>query len=220
MEDSRHSLVIADAAPMMMSPAIRRLSLTVHLTFSVGWLGAVAAFLALAIVGVTSPNDQLVRGAYLATWSITWYVIIPMCIAALLTGIVQSLGTPWGLFRHYWVVAKLGLTVVATALLLLHTGPIAEVAGFAAGSTLAYADPRPIRLQLIGDAAAALFVLFLTTVLSVYKPWGPTPLGTDEAIARRSRMVGGRFRVVIVLAVIVLVAFLLLHAQGISPGGH
>jgi hypothetical protein len=54
----------------------------------------------------------------------TWIVIVPLSLAALLTGVVQSLGTPWGLFRHRWIVAKLALTVVATVLLLVHTQPI------------------------------------------------------------------------------------------------
>ena len=93
-----------------------------------GWLGAVAGFLALAIAGVSSDDPQTVRAAYLAMHLITWFVIVPLSFAALLTGLVQSLGTSWGLFRHYWVVAKLGLTVVATIILLAHTQPIGQVA--------------------------------------------------------------------------------------------
>jgi hypothetical protein len=61
-----------------------------------------------------------------------------------------------GLFRHYWVVAKLGLTVVATGLLLLHTQPIAQVAAIAEGGTLGAGELWQLRLQLVGDAAAAV----------------------------------------------------------------
>ena len=46
------------------------------------------------------------------------FVIVPLAIASLLTGVVQALATPWGLFRHYWVVIKLFLTVFATLVLL------------------------------------------------------------------------------------------------------
>ena len=49
------------------------------------------------------------------------------------TGIVEGLGTPWGLLRNYWVVTKLVLTVIATLLLLLHTQPI-DRASLLAGS--------------------------------------------------------------------------------------
>jgi len=67
-----------------------------------------------------------VRAAYLATELTTWFVIVPLAFAALITGIVQSLGTTWGLFRHYWVVVKFVLTVLATILLLLHTSQSAS----------------------------------------------------------------------------------------------
>src|SRR5258708_30257146 len=103
---------------MAMTPGLRRLALTTHVTSSVGWLGAVAAFLALAIAGVGSQDGQIVRAAYLAMHLITWFVIVPLSFAALFTGIVQSLGTTWGLFDHYWVVTKLMLTNLATMILL------------------------------------------------------------------------------------------------------
>jgi len=107
-----------------MSPGVRKLALTVHVVFSVGAIGAVAAFIALAIAGLINPDAGLVRAAYPAMELTTWFVIVPLVIASLLTGIVQSLGTTWGLFRYYWVVAKLALTAFATLVLLIHTQPI------------------------------------------------------------------------------------------------
>jgi hypothetical protein len=38
---------------MAMTPRLRKFALTAHVTSSVGWLGAVAAFLALAVAGLT-----------------------------------------------------------------------------------------------------------------------------------------------------------------------
>ncbi|MET0397354.1 MAG: hypothetical protein ABW277_11060 [Longimicrobiaceae bacterium] len=162
---------------MTMTPRLRRLALTVHVASSVGWLGAVASFLALAVAGLTSPDAQVVRAAYLATEVTTWLVIVPLSVASLLTGLVQSLGTPWGLFRHYWVLAKLVLTLVATLLLLLHAQPIGYVAGVAAETTLSGGDLRGLRIQLVADAGAALLVLLVATALSVYKPRGMTRYG-------------------------------------------
>ena len=101
---------------MPTGPGLRKLALTAHVTSSVGWMGAVACFLALAIAGLTGQQDQAVRGAYLAMKVTTWAVIVPLCLASLLTGLTESLTTPWGLFRHYWVVAKLVLTLLATVL--------------------------------------------------------------------------------------------------------
>jgi len=51
---------------MTMTPGLRKFALTAHVTSSVGWLGAVAGFLALAVAGLTNHDGQLVRGLYLA----------------------------------------------------------------------------------------------------------------------------------------------------------
>jgi uncharacterized membrane protein len=162
---------------MLMSTRARKFALTTHIMSSVGWFGAVVAFLSLAVAGLTSQNSQTVRAAYLSMELTTWGVIVPFSIASLITGIVQSVGTTWGLFRHYWIVAKLGLTVVATVILLVHTQPIGRVAAVAAERMLSSADLHQLRVQLIADAAAALMALLVATTLSVYKPWGMTSYG-------------------------------------------
>lgn len=165
---------------MTMTPSLRKFALTAHVTFSVGWLGAVAGFLALAVTGLTSQYPLMVRAAYLSMELIGWFVIVPLSFAALLTGLVQSLGTKWGLFRHYWVVAKLLITVLATIILLVHMQPISRVAGVAAETTLSRADLRGLRIQLVADAGAAMLVLLIATTLSVYKPQGRTPYGLKQ----------------------------------------
>lgn len=103
-----------------MMPALRKLTITAHVAFSIGWLGVVAAFLALSIAGLTSHSAEMVRSAYLSMDLIGRFVIVPTCFAALATGLVQALATPWGLFRYYWVATKFGLTILGTFLLLMH----------------------------------------------------------------------------------------------------
>lgn len=97
-----------------MTPAFRKLALTVHIIASVGWVGAVAVFLAHAIASTSSQDALLVRAACLAMGLTAWFVILPLSLTSLVTGLVQALGTAWGLFRHYWVLAKLLLTGLAT----------------------------------------------------------------------------------------------------------
>jgi len=160
-----------------MNPGARRLALTAHVTASVGWLGAVGAFLALAIVGLTSRDPSIVRSSYLAMDVTGWYVIVPLSLASLWTGVLQSLGTEWGLFRHYWVLVKFLLTVVATVLLLVHMQPTGRVASAAAEAVLSSSDLRGLRVQLLADAVGALAVLLVATALSIYKPWGLTEHG-------------------------------------------
>jgi hypothetical protein len=162
---------------MTMAPNLRKLALTAHVTSSVGWLGAVATFLALAVAGLTSRDAQVVRAAYLAMELTAWCVIVPLSFASPLTGIVQSLGTTWGLFRHYWVLIKFLMTIPCTLILLLHMQPIGLLARAAAETTLSSGDLTRLRIQLVADAGAALIVLLVATTLSVYKPQGMTRYG-------------------------------------------
>jgi hypothetical protein len=210
---------------MPMTPRVRKLALTTHVTSSVGWLGAVAVFLALAIAGLTSQDAQMVRAAYLAMHVTTWFVIVPLSFAALLTGLVQSLGTSWGLFRHYWVVAKLALTVLATIILLVHTQPIGRVAAVAAETILSSTDLRQLRIQLVADAGAALMALLVATTLSVYKPWGLTSGGQRSGMvarnADRAVTASNVWKRLWLIGLIVVVAlFAILHLTGGGLHGH
>lgn len=162
---------------MQFTPGWRKVALTAHITSSVGWFGAVVAFLGLALVGVQTASDQMVRSAYIAMDAIGWLVIVPFSIATLVTGLAQSAGTSWGFFRHYWVVSKLLITIGASALLLLHMQVMSTVAEAASAGVLTSSHLRNPRMQLIGDAAAAAFVLLIAVALSVFKPRGRTPFG-------------------------------------------
>lgn len=162
---------------MIMPLPLRKFMLTAHITTSVGWLGAVAGFLALAVAGLTNRDTQLVRAAYLGMDLVAWYVIVPLSFASLLTGLVQSLGTAWGLFRHYWIVFKLIINVASSFLLLVHMQPIAHLASVAAQTTLVSGDYHLLQIQLVADASYALVALLVATTLSVYKPRGMTSYG-------------------------------------------
>ncbi len=172
---------------MTLTPPLRKFALTAHVTSSVGWLGAVTGFLALAVAGVTSHDAQMVRAAYLAMELIARFVIVPLALASLLTGFIQSLGTPWGLFRHYWVLAKLLLTVVATVVLLAKMKLVGDAARLAAETTWSGADLRSAGIQLMVHAAGGLLVLLVATTFSVYKPLGVTPYGRRKPDDRRMR---------------------------------
>jgi hypothetical protein len=162
---------------MNMTTRGRKFALTAHVTSSVGWFGAVAGFLALAIAGAASQDARIVPAAYLAMDLTYWYVIVPLGLASLLTGLVSSLGTDWGLFRHYWVLVKLLLTIPLTALLLVHTQPVSYMARESAQRTLSGDDLGGLRIQLAAYAGAALLVLLVATALSVYRPRGMTGYG-------------------------------------------
>ena len=167
---------------MTMTPRVRKFVLTAHVTCTVGWLGAVLAYLALAVAALTIQDAQTVRAAWIAMELTGWFVIVPLALASLLIGLVQSLGTPWGLFCHYWVLVKFLLTVFATTILLLHMPTVSYFAGVAAETDSA--SLGGLRGELL-HAAGGLLVLLVTTTLSVYKPRGMTRYGRRKQHEQR-----------------------------------
>jgi hypothetical protein len=171
---------------MTLTPWARRLALTAHIASSVGWLGAVAGFLALSVAGLASQDAQTVRAAYLAMDAIGWFVLVPLSLASLLTGLVQSLSSAWGLFRHYWVLFKLLINVVATIVLLMYMQTLGDLADVAAERTFSSPDLGGLRsASPVLHAAAALVLLLAATTLAVYKPRGLTPHGRRDHRKRK-----------------------------------
>jgi hypothetical protein len=170
---------------MTMSARLRKFMLAVHVVSSVGWIGAVIAYLALVAAALTSEDAQTVRSAVLAM-QMTYLVLVPLAFAALLTGIVQSLGTTWGLVRHYWVIFKLLLTVLATFVLLLNMRTVSSLADLAAteGGDLPDAGGQLLH------AGIGLLVLLVTMLLAVYKPRGMTARGQRKQQELRMRVQG------------------------------
>ncbi len=172
---------------MIMTPRLRKFALTAHVTSSVGWLGAVAVFLAHAVLALTSKDVQTVRAAYLVMEPAAWFVLVPLAFASLLTGLVQSLGTTWGLFRHYWVLFKLLINVFATIVLLMYTQTLGYLADVAAHTTLSSGDLGVLRTpSVVLHSGLALLVLLVATTLAVYKPRGVTPYGRRKQQEQRT----------------------------------
>jgi len=126
-----------------------------------------------------------------------WFVIVPLSLAALLTGLVQSLGTEWGLFRYYWILVKLVLTLGAVTILLLHMPAVGRRSGVTAE---------------VVHAGGGVLVLLATTTLSVYKPWGRIGRGSTS---------GTRWGLYVLLGTIgAVLLFVVLHLTGGHHGGH
>ncbi len=161
-----------------MAPGLRKFALTAHVTSSVGWLGAVAVSLALAIACLSTSDPELVRAAYLTMKLIGWVVLVPLSLASLLTGLVQSLGTTWGLFRHYWVLVKLLMNLFASIVLLMYMQTLGYLSAAVADTTVSRADLFELRNPSpVVHSVGALVLLIVAVTLSVYKPRGLTRYG-------------------------------------------
>ena len=167
---------------MIASPRLRKSLLTIHVGTSVGWLGAVVAYIVLNVPALASDDDQSVRAAYLMMEALLLYAITPLAVVAFLSGLVQGVVTPWGLLRHYWVLISLIATASALAVLLLHIPAVREMAAIAADSDAAVSDLNGDLVHAVGG----LLVLLLPLVLNVFKPRGLTPYGWRAIHQRNS----------------------------------
>ena len=170
---------------MIMTPRLRKFALAAHITLAAGWIGAVAGYIALDVAAATSQDAQTLGAAYLAMELIAWYVIVPLALASLLTGLVMSLGTKWGLFRHYWVLISLLLTIIATVVLLVETQTISYFADIAANPTTSSEDLRALGSTLVHSVGGTM-VLLVIVVLNVYKPRGMTRYGWRKQDEQRT----------------------------------
>ena len=143
----------------------RKLLLTTHVGASVGLLGTDVTVLLLAVTGAQGRDPAAV---YPAAQLIGSLVLVPAALLSLVTGVLLGLLTPWGLFRHWWVTAKLALTTAGAVLSLVVLTPALAALADAAGGPI----PLARRLELVRDSGAASVVLLVTLVLSVYKPFG------------------------------------------------
>ena len=128
----------------------------------------------------SSQDPQLSRAAYLGMNLTTWFVILPLAAASLVSGMICSLGTALGLFRYYWVVMKLSISLFSSMVLVIHLQPIERLAVAAHGGALG-SNLHQAQLMIVVASAVAVAVFALLTALSVYRPRGLTPYG-----ARRS----------------------------------
>ncbi|HZA26916.1 MAG TPA: DUF2269 domain-containing protein [Actinomycetota bacterium] len=159
-----------------MGPRLRKAVFSVHLTVSVGWIGAVAGYMALDVAAATSRDDQVLRAVYLGMGLIAGNVIVPLAVASLVTGVVVSLGTKWGLFRHYWVLISFLLTIVATVVLLSETRTINFFADIAADPATSGDQLRALGTTLVHSVGGTVLLLVIL-VMNVYKPQGMTRYG-------------------------------------------
>lgn len=215
---------------MTLSPAARKANFLTHVAASVGWMGSVVAYLALAVGGLAGKDPALARSAYLAMEFIGWSVIVPLSLAALLTGLIQSLGTEWGLFRHYWILAKFLIASVGSLILLFHMRVVGQMSGVARGTSFSTDGFGDLRIQIVVHASGGLLILMTAMVLSVYKPLGRTPYGrrmleeppappqaTAAGSTRRARKTMYLLFGIIVVGVLLL---LLHHLSGGGPRHH
>jgi uncharacterized membrane protein len=177
---------------MKLSRPARRASLVVHVSASAAWLGLTLGLLALGVTAATTGSAVTVEASVRAMKLFADWLLLPVAFATFVSGMVLSLGTPWGLARYRWVYTKFWLTLATTTatVFALRPGVNAAVAAVAAGESLP--DTGDILFGPIVSLSAYVFM----TVISVLKPWGPTKRGRNQraSASARRRVDAGRTR--------------------------
>jgi hypothetical protein len=168
------------------SPPVYKLLLAAHIIVSGGWLGIAFAKLVLAVAAATAGAPDVSNALYVSM-EVVNVAFPPAAIGTIVTGVLLSLGTKWGLLQHYWVATKLALAVgvIVTGIALVDrlirqsiSAPSGQVVD--EGTILGIAS-APTTL-LISLSVAHVLVLGAAAVVSVYKPWGKTWFGRRKVV--------------------------------------
>lgn len=200
-----------------MTSRTTKLFLISHITFSIGWLGAIAVFIVLAVKGFNASDKQIAQSTFLAMEVSAWLVILPFCIASLITGLIQAFITHWGLFKYYWIIVKLILTLAMTILLILHLQPISSLLNNANNHTPVTLNDSKTLLDLITKAGLAILALVAITTISIYKPWGKVQDNKQENMKNNKKSTS--FYLLVGLIGIIIIV-LVTHLLGVGFRGH
>ncbi|MBW7475697.1 hypothetical protein K0T92_13165 [Paenibacillus oenotherae] len=203
---------------MILSPSLRKLVLTIHVITTMGWLGSAAAYIPIAAYVLNNQDADMIRSAIQIMSLVANVIVLPVAFASLLTGVGLSLGTRWGLFRHYWIFFKLLFTVIAVVMLVAYIQELSHAASIASKSTLSNADISMLKDSIhIVHPSGGLLIVVVAAVLSVYKPKGMTRYGWRKQLEFKSstepyttplwiKMVGSAV-VVLLLVIVALILF-------------
>src|SRR5829696_3927491 len=121
---------------MKLSPRWRKLLLTIHVASAVSVLGT---DLVLLVLGISSVRGAYPQTIYPAAHLVATWLLAPLALVALGTGVLLGSLTQWSLLRYWWVTIKLALTAILTGVILFVLVPRLGVAADAATAL----NPRP-----------------------------------------------------------------------------
>lgn len=153
----------------------RRWLLSAHLLCTVAWLGAGLCSLIFNLSALFTPDSHLLAAAYVFADILDKAILRGGAVGALITGVLLSVLTQWGLFRFYWVIVK-----EIASLLCLITGVI--ISGWndeAISLTVRWGLQALHQPLYLTDRTWMFLGIFFQIVslsgiiiISVFKPWG------------------------------------------------
>lgn len=152
---------------VLLPPRWRKLLLVVHIVATVSVLGVDLMLLALGMssVGGAEPRTIYPIAHLAAAW-----LVAPLAVASLGTGLLLAILTPWGVFRYWWVVIKLAITAALTAAVLLVLVPRLGATASAVTEVTPHLVSNAERMILMIAPAVASSLLIVNVALAVFKP--------------------------------------------------
>ncbi|WP_030780126.1 hypothetical protein [Streptomyces sp. NRRL S-920] len=161
---------------MKLSRPARRATLVVHVVGAACWLGLTLGLVALALTAITTDSAVAVEAAVRSMKVFADWLVLPLALLTLGSGLLLSLGTQWGLARHRWVYTKFWLTLATTTASAFALRPGVDDSV----RTVASGHPVADTTGLLAGPLVSLSAYLFMTVLSVLKPWGLTRRGQKQ----------------------------------------
>jgi uncharacterized membrane protein len=171
----RSRVPLEERSSRHLRPGARKAMKTAHVIVGVALLGNQLGLLVLVLSAALTNDAGLRHATYELVRTLIFALEIPLAVTALVSGVVLSVRTRWGLFQHYWIIGKVGLTVGTALVGILGIRRWTEEMILVTGPRAVVVAPLPAARWLLA-AALALTITALATAtgLSVYKPRGQT----------------------------------------------
>lgn len=161
---------------LKLSVTQRRWLLSFHLIFVAILLGVSVAFIILSIVAGTTNDVGILKACYLSMHILAETSIRASTIGTVVTGILLSLLTSWGLFKYWWILVKEILTIFSIVVGIvgiyfwsLNAVTITSEIGLHAFTNSVFVVNE---YQLWTGIILQVIFLVMMTIISVFKPWG------------------------------------------------
>ena len=154
-----------------MTASRRNIAVTVHVVAALALLGVSTVVLVAGLQAATRDDARDAHAVYSLLRLLTFSLDLPLAAITLLSGVLLALTSRWGLFRHWWVIAKLAIygATLIIGLVLISPSLDTMIDVTEAGNT----GESGARSTLIVAAGVQAVILAAAAALGVFKPGRP-----------------------------------------------
>ena len=153
----------------------KRWLLSAHILCAVAWLGAALCSLIFSLTALFTIDAHLLNATYVFADILDKAILRGGAIGALITGILLSVLTQWGLIRFYWIIVKEIVSVLCIVVGIIISGWNDNAISLTAHKGLqVFHNPLYLTNRTLVFMGICFQILALSgvIVISVFKPWG------------------------------------------------